>query len=209
VIECDLDRLDAICFDIGGVIAADFWETIYFDQEKGIAKQLGLDKQILHDVGIKLWQKYSVDKFEEVAYWEEFAGLVGRQPSSDQLSEAETAVWADETFAETIVMLKDLNKKVYIVSDNTTFWLPKQLRKMNATALFDDNDIVTSSEIKKRKKTKPRGSYAFLSDMARPETTLVLEDRESNVEIASREGFQAVRYIGSARSKIVSLFKFS
>jgi beta-phosphoglucomutase-like phosphatase (HAD superfamily) len=209
VIECDLNRLDAVCFDIGGVIAADFWETIYFDQEKGIAKQLGLNEQMLHDVGIELWQKYSVDNFEEGAYWEEFAGLVGRKPSSDQLIEAETAVWADPTFAETIVRLKALSKKIYIVSDNTAFWLPKQLKKLNATTLFGDNDIVASSQIKKRKKTKPRGAYAVLGELARPDTTLVLEDRESNVEIASGEGFRAVRYTGSAQSRIISVFKFT
>jgi FMN phosphatase YigB (HAD superfamily) len=208
MIEIDPNSINAVAFDIGGVLAADFWETLYFNDITGIVEKLDLDREYLAKIGAVLSQKYCLARFQEAEYWREFSQLVGRTPTKSQLELAETSIWADITFRDSIDKLRRENIRVYIVSDNTAFWFEKQVSKLSISGCIPASDIFLSYDLGKRKKSTPCGTYAILAQVAEPKTTLILDDRRSNLKIAGREGFKAVKYKGSARARIIDEITF-
>jgi FMN phosphatase YigB (HAD superfamily) len=198
----------AVAFDIGGVLAADFWEAVYFAEPAGIVAKLKLDAENLQGIGADLARRYCVSAATEGAYWDDFARLVGSRPTAQQLIEAEGAVWADQSFGAAVMALRDKDVRVFVISDNTAFWSRKQLIKLGIDALLPSGDILLSWQLGIRKKSLPSGSYGVLRRLTDPAKTLVIDDRDSNLAVAARDGFQTMKYRGCLGSRIIDRLSF-
>jgi FMN phosphatase YigB (HAD superfamily) len=200
--------LRAVAFDIGGVVAADYWETIYFSWPVGIVATLKLQAEKLECLGAQLAQKYCLLDAKEADYWDDFERNVGCRPTAHQLMEAGRAVWVDRSFGETVTALRERGLRVFVVTDNTSFWSQTLFKRLGIDKILPDDNILASWKLGIRKKSLPFGTYRVLRRLVDPARTLVIDDRASNLAAAARDGFSTMRYQGFAGSQIVDWLSF-
>lgn len=203
-----MSQIRAVAFDMGGVLAADFWEALYFSKPAGLVHELGLDGERLQKIGADLARKYCVFEASEDDYWEEFARITGCRPTRQQLIEAEAAIWVDPSFAAAVTGLRNNGLSTFIISDHTTFWFSKLLSKLGVDSIVPAEHILVSWMLGLRKKSLPFGTYRLLSRSTEIGATLVIDDRQSNLEVAAHEGFRPMHYQGSAETRIVDRLGF-
>jgi hypothetical protein len=95
-----------------------------------------------------------------------------------------------------------------VVKYTIAFWFEKQIKRLGIVGNLPASSIFVSYERGKRKKSIPYGTYRILSATTDPATTLVLDDRYANLEIADREGFKTLQYNGTAETRIADELAF-
>ena len=118
-------------FDIGGILAADVWESLFLDCEKGIATKFGLNKDTTLRTAHQLWEKYShanqnstLDwQKQEINYWQEVSKELKIPYNYDYYCQL-----TDEfivPFPGMKLLLRELYESgvtIAICSNNTEFW---------------------------------------------------------------------------------------
>ena len=85
--------IEAVVFDIGGVLAYDVWEYAFLDKEKGLAVRFGIDPATAEAVGQELWQNYACTTVTdelgrqalELDYWQQLIRKLGLPADARQL----------------------------------------------------------------------------------------------------------------------------
>jgi FMN phosphatase YigB (HAD superfamily) len=183
-----------VLFDVGNVIASDYWEALWLTRDIGLADQLNISQDVAYSVGVKLWDAYSRSVTRETDYWADFSHAIGKDLPSSLVSDVERAVIKPNPFA--LCAVRDLIRhgiKVGLISNNTSFWLPKQLSIASIGQYVSDLRFI-SYELGVVKCVDVPDLFAVAARHVDASATIIFDDRPANVEIAEKVGFRARRY---------------
>ncbi|HEX2680243.1 MAG TPA: hypothetical protein VHQ03_03035 [Candidatus Dormibacteraeota bacterium] len=180
-----------VLLDLGGVLFRDPWEAILLTPERGLADQLGLDREAVARVGRELWPEYSQRPSNEADYWTAFASKLGVSLPEGLIARSEAELLTPNPFAFDILeRARRQIGRIGVVSENTSFWYPIQARLLSLEQYVDQELVFLSFELQLNKD----GLLNVATSRVNPALTLVVEDRPHNVEFARRHGFQVFRY---------------
>lgn len=203
--------IDAIIFDIGGVLAADVWEPMYFDRDFGLCKEFGLNTSVAFEVGRSLWDEFSIRKITESndwvqleeEYWEKFTNRFSIPYKYSFYS------GLTDKFIKPIPGMIDLlsylnSQKISIIlcSDNTEFWFERQAEKLGIQKFVPNEYIFLSNRIGKNKKDPSFEIFKKLSKKLPIHNSqfLFIDDRKKNVEIAIQFGFPSILFPSNTKT---------
>ena len=70
-------RIKTVLFAIGGVLAPDYWETLWLTQTISLADFLDVAPDVAFSAGLALWPRYSVRESSHLVseddFWADFA----------------------------------------------------------------------------------------------------------------------------------------
>lgn len=192
-------KLTHVALDVGGVLLADYWQSVLLGQNVGLWRQLGISHDSAAAVGARLWTDYSLRRASEGEYWDEFAAVSGRRPTAEQIRLAEEAIWTEPELDQVIDLCADLSLDLYIVTENTEFFLRRQRELLPALRTIPDPHVISSHEAGVGKQSPVRSLYNVLADRCPASATLVVDDAALNLAIANRIGFRTLHYSGPPR----------
>lgn len=208
-------RIGAVIFDIGGVLARDVWEHMYYlDADVSLVKRYGLNECEAKKVGKLLWESFayvaetSVNKWRELElrYWQLFMTffreqLRGKDVSADSLiglTDAFIVPVAD--MAPILEKLQRLGKTLVICSNNNEFWYRRQMAKCGLHQFFSRSRIILSCRVGVSKSSARREMFhaALQAAGLPPSECLFVDDRQPNVEVARKCGMDAICFKNAA-----------
>jgi FMN phosphatase YigB (HAD superfamily) len=190
-----LRRVRAVLFDLGGVLTSDPWQSLLLTPGAGIADQLGLDRYEVERVGELLWSRYSLDVHPEDDYWRAFAECLSTKIPASVVERAELETLRTNTSASATFEMLDQKRVPWgYVTDNTSFWLPKQIRQLDGRVPVGPDLAYYSFDRGLSKTSTPTGLFELAAASLDPRTTLVVDDREKNIDRASLVGFRTLQY---------------
>ena len=193
-----------VLFDIGNVIASDYWEAMWLTPEKGICDRLNLDVRSVAEVGRQLWAKYAVQPSDEQAYWHDFSIALGQELPPELIAEAEVATVRPNPYAaEAVECCRSRGLTVGLMSNNTSFWYPKQLRKARLDLnVFDEGILFVSCLYGVQKGQGPSDLFSRATQVLSPALTCIIDDRLENLRSASTLGFKCIDYSRGSRADL-------
>jgi len=187
--------MNTVLFDIGNVLASDFWEAIWLTPGSGLADRLAVPVSLAAEVGKKLWRHYSLTPGEEADYWCEIQRSLGKQISAAMIQESELSnIHANPRARGTISSLVNAGCRVGVISNNTSFWAPKQLAKADVASLIDRDLCFISSELHADKTRSEPNLFHIAARRVDAAKTLIVDDRPHNLATAGTLGFQTFLY---------------
>lgn len=189
------DKVDVILFDVGGVLTCDPWPALLLTAEYGIADVHGIDHDVVAEVAEKLWPKYSTKPLSEAGYWNDFGEAVGRAVDQNALVALEERVLVvNPDGVEAVRSAARRGLRVGLITDNTAFWLEKQIRRTGLSSEITEDLIFTSFHYGVSKRAEGRNLFSIAAGVVDPSRTIVVDDREVNINQAAALGFKTVRY---------------
>ena len=198
--------IQAVIFDIGGVLADDVWEHLLLDERRGIAALNNLPREEVASFGRELWQEFAyipetVDRdwmALEHAYWMKFKERFGlTQPLSFFTEQTERFIKPVEGMADLLAHLKAADMELAICSNNTEFWLKRQIDKLELQRFFETEKIVSSCKVGASKSSPNfemfREVITALGGIS-PSACIFVDDRSGNVERAIEFGMNAILF---------------
>ena len=144
--------IQAVVFNVGGVLAKDVWEHLLLDPETGVASTYNLPKAFVREVGSKLWGEYELkpipsesrwEKLEE-EYWEkfiaEFRDALPSSATTDQFINMTEGFICDVNDEEMVPLLQRLQAggvDIALCSNNNEFWFARQKHKLGFERFFN------------------------------------------------------------------------
>jgi beta-phosphoglucomutase-like phosphatase (HAD superfamily) len=186
--------VSTVLFDVGGVLVSDYWEALLLTPGRGLADRLGLERSVVEPAGRELWERYARRDASERDYWLDLADRIGVRIVLRDVEEVEREVIRVNPRADEVVpSLLRAGVRVGVVSNNTSFWYPKQMRLTAVSRLIDPAVEFLSFRTGRTKGERP-GLLELAADAVEPGRTLVLDDRPHHVERAGELGFQTLRW---------------
>lgn len=183
-----------IALDIGGVICADSWETLFLTPDKGLVSYYNLDPETVLQEGARLWDLYSYNESDEENYWQSWEDILGIEFDRTYIANLYNEVcWVDLSIRRLIESALSKKIQVSFVSNSTSFWFAKQMKLAGITDLLPKISCFLSHEVG-HKKTHPRGGLALLATKTDPKKILFIDDRYENIEAANNLGIAALCY---------------
>lgn len=148
--------IEAVVFDIGGVLAYDVWEHALLDEEMGIAARFGIDPDEAEATGQELWERYAytpataeVDwQALELDYWQQLIRRLELPADARQLiAYSDQFVRPVEHMIDLVTELHQAGIGLAICSNNNEFWFERQMARLGIRALFAPDAIVLSNWI--------------------------------------------------------------
>jgi len=184
-----------VLFDIGNVLAPDYWECLWLTRGLGLADRLGLQAAVIKDVGTDLWGRYSKTLRDEDDYWNEFSSAIGKALPTQLIREVEATVikpnpYAKQAFNQAI----DLGLRIGTISNNTSFWYSKQLALLDFHKYADPALNFLSCNAGVETGQGAPDLFGIAAQTVDTKETMIFDDRPSNVAFAVALGFQAKLY---------------
>lgn len=195
-----------ILFDLGNVLFCDPWETLLLTPGAGLADVHGWDRGAVFHAGQKLWGKYSIIKSSEAEYWEDFRSLLGvniSQPEIDSVSSM--LLYPNPSATRILESAADAGARIGLASNNTSFWFSLQWEKLDLRRFVDPDLIFVSHELGVEKSTPGEGILEIASNCIDARKTLLVDDRQGNLERARTVGYQTLWYSLSDGSPLPDL----
>lgn len=190
-----LRAITTVLFDLGGVLTNDPWQALLLSPSIGVADQLGLDRQRVESAGERLWSSYSLRIRHECEYWRDFAREVGVILPANLVRQVERDVLqSNERAGQAFQLLDSMNISWGYITDNTAFWLPKQIARLGGKTPATADLAYYSFQRQLSKESKPIGLFDVAARVLEPSVTLLVEDREANIVRAGSIGFQLLPY---------------
>lgn len=152
----------ALVFDVGGVLAHDVWEHLLLDEPNGVAAKYTLDKAEVERVGKLLWEVFAYRpevkqknwQALERQYWRGFIKYFGDQLPSTVSPEDFIQMTADfikpvdtETMPKLLEEIQSRGIDLAICSNNTEFWIRRQMDKLSLHKFFSPSKIILSCRV--------------------------------------------------------------
>ena len=121
-------KFKSVLFDVGNVIASDYWESLWLSRHVGLADRLRIPIGKAKSAGLQLWRKYDVIQANEEDYWKDASRLLNMTIDTSLIKTAEIlTVKANPYISPLLVELQKAKIDIGIISNNTTFWYAKQI----------------------------------------------------------------------------------
>lgn len=186
---------EIVLFDLGGVLVCDPWESLLLSPGRGLADQLRLDRNKTEQAGRALWQRYSLAEYEEEEYWEELSVSLSTRIPEALVQELEgELLYKNQQAHQVLETAKSKGFRIGIISDNTSFWFPKQARLIDLGKYADQSIVFLSYRLGLHKDLERGGLFDVAASVIDPSSTLVVDDRAKNVCQAVQHGFRARLY---------------
>jgi len=201
--------IKGIVFDIGGVLAYDIREYLFYEEGTGLISKYGLDKRIVSEIDSILYDKYAYNKignkenWEELErqYWDELINHINLQATPDELIEF-TKKYVREVsgMMDLVKSLKANNFDLLICSNNTEFSYQRISRLLNLEDYFEERKIILSNRFGASKSSP---NFILFEEAERQmeykkEEYLFVDDRQSNIEKALEFGITPVYFPAEA-----------
>jgi FMN phosphatase YigB (HAD superfamily) len=188
------DRYGWLALDIGGVVCADTWETLFLTPETGLAAHYKLDPGMVLAEGAKLWELFAYSPRREDEYWQSWENVLRLKIDRALVQKlCKDLLWVDKTAAGIVEDWLAQGKRVAIVSNSTSFWFPPQMKAAGLEGAAPKLAYFLSHETG-FKKTHAKGGLALLAGQAPPEKTLFVDDRIENTAAAEKLGMTVLHY---------------
>lgn len=189
-----LGQIKTILLDVGGVFTPDPWEALWLTETDGLADSLGIDPYLVREAATQLFNDSATGHRTEDQYWEECSRLLGIQVPRQLVFDIETRLVSLNPHL--LPFLRECAGKgitLGIISNNTAFWFPKQLNA-EIVQLLNPDAIFLSHEKGVTKRPGKVSLFSLAAAQFEPSHTLVIDDRQSNIEIAREWGFHTMLY---------------
>lgn len=182
-----------VLFDIGGVLTPDPWEALILDDEHGIHKGAGTEAELAQKL-TDVWDKYShMPESHEEDFWQEASNALSLDIDQEAINEVkDKVIVADPEAADTLDYLQQEGVNVGIISNNTAFFWPVQRDALGLEDRGIDPSLVFLSHEAGR--DKGDGLFEKAAQIVDPQETLVVDDRQSNIDHAEFLGYQTMAY---------------
>jgi FMN phosphatase YigB (HAD superfamily) len=183
--------MDTILFDIGNVLTTDPWESLLLTPGIGIADRLGIPREAAEAAGRTVWPRFSTDpQAREAEYWAAVEAELGVRIPLELVTYAEPDLLVANPAAVPVLRsLAGAGVRIGIISNNTAFWYPKQAALLDLSTLVDP-DLVFVSHLSGVDKVD--GLFDVAAAAVEPASTVIVDDRDSNIPRARSAGFGAV-----------------
>ena len=202
--------IKAIIFDIGGVLAHDVWEHLFFDED-GICNKFNLPQEKLETVGRKLYEEYAYRQILEASdwrslekeYWKkfinEFRAELPQSITEDDLIQLSEGFIREVNSDEMVSLLEELrlnNLILAICSNNTPFWFHRQEDKVGLKEFFNSNNVILSYNVGAPKSHPNCAMFNAVSERigVDKEETIFIDDRQGNISQAERCGIKGILF---------------
>ncbi len=183
-----------LALDIGGVLCADTWESLFFTPRIGLVAHYKLDPAMVAEKGEELWGVFAYAMRSEEEYWQSWEKIIAR--SIDRALVARLyaeAIWADASAAPVITEYLESGRQVALVSNSTSFWFPRQISRLGLEGV-EHKFLRFLSHETGFGKTHDKGGLKQLASRINPQDILFIDDRHENVTAAQKLGMSALHY---------------
>lgn len=218
--------IKALIFDIGGVIASDVWESLFFDKKDGLTANFDVSEGELKKAGRELWNEFAFLSYSreenkekgwralEKKYWDMFLQQFNLPLTVEELIDR------SKQFVREIPGMYDLLRKLHdtgitlaICSNNTEFWFERQMEQIGLSEFFEPRNIIISCRVGS---AKSNPNFEMFKAVCRAtgfegKNCIFIEDRPKNIEMALKFGMPGILFpskspLGAAY--LESIFKF-
>lgn len=196
-----------LALDVGGVICADTWESLFFAPLIGLMAHYKLDPAQVMKKGDELWDQYAYAPREEEDYWKSWEQALNRTIDRALIAQLYTkAIWADASAAAVIKKCLENGMQVAFVSNSTAFWFPRQMKRAGLEKM-EPKCLRFLSHETGLSKTHAQGGLAQLAAKVKPEQTVFVDDRSENTAVAQELGMTAVYYQRQVHGDLAAALK--
>jgi FMN phosphatase YigB (HAD superfamily) len=188
-------EISAALFDLGGVLVPDPWETFFFTPIIGLADRLELDRTEVMREGGRLWDKACRFEWAEIEYWTSMEESLRVRIPQSLISELRPTAFRPNPHARSVLTaISNQGIKIGVISDNTSFWYPMQKEALGLDDFVSSEYIFLSFREHVTKRNYGINLLTIAARVLDPELTLVVDDRLTNLESATQEGFRTTHY---------------
>lgn len=185
--------VDVVLLDMGNVLADDYWETLVLTPGTGLADLVGVDREVARHAGTDLWRRYCLATADEDQWWADLASALQVEITQELVARLRRQVRANPDAHELLGTWRASGLRLGIISDNTSFWYPRQAALVGLEAFIEPELVFLSYEHGATKSDDP-GLLDVAARSVDPSRTVVVDDRQHNIDSARRRGYAAVRY---------------
>jgi HAD superfamily hydrolase (TIGR01509 family) len=197
--------VQAVVFDIGGVLAHDVWEHLLLDPNRGIAAVFELNTDEVRQLGRELWDVFAHRAADhentweqlEIEYWSAFI-----ERSQVPLTVGECILRTDEFITAIdgmqplLLELRSREIAMAICSNNTEFWFRRQMDKLGLAEFFKERNIILSSRLGVSKSSPNFEMFhaVVASLKIDKEDCVLIDDRAKTIARAINFGMPAIMF---------------
>ena len=217
-------KIQAVIFDVGGVLLYDVWEHLFLDEDQGLVSLYGLSREKLEAMGKELWEEFAYvsasaeqtwQKIEE-EYWANFLEKFNEEFLPQQIPSIEQLVELSKKFIKpvnktyTLLLLEKLKERkitLAICSNNNEFWFARQMEVSGFDRFFLPQNIVLSCKIGVSK-SHPSGKMfkEVLNALNLPGgKTMFVDDRQENIKKAKEFEIHSVLFPSESQNGMKEL----
>ena len=205
--------IEAVIFDVGGVLAEDVWEHLLPCRKKagGIRDQFRLDRDQVHKVGLLLWAAFAHTpegqrttwRELETRYWDMFIRFFWDKSPPPGASIDDFIRKTDEYIRLVDpgipALLEDLQSKglkLGVCSNNNEFWFRRQFGNLKLFQYFPPAGIVLSCRVGFSKSSPGYEMFdAAVNALNVPHSSCIfVDDREDNIKLAEARGMKGIHF---------------
>lgn len=199
--------VQAVIFDIGGVLAHDVWENAVLGEgeNEGLVAKLGLNLEEVRAVGEALWLKYAHLppandvhwRSLEKEYWREFIERLSLSSSVDELVAFTNGfIRPVRHMGALLRWLKEEGITLAICSNNTEFWYERQMRMLGLGRYFRPDRVILSSRVGVSKSSTSHAMFSAAVGAVNVDRAecLFVDDRWLNIRRAVEFGLPGILF---------------
>lgn len=201
--------IQAIIFDIGGVLAHDVWEHMFLDDDGVRAKYPQLDADAMFAWGRRAWEDFAYVsetpqcdwRALEQKYWDAFIeNLRAQLPASASPDEfIELSLKFFRPVAGMNALAEKLRAQKFtlgICSDNNEFWYRRQADILGFDKFFDSDKIILSNRVGKSKRSAQYEMFAAVTHAVGvpKQNCVMIDDRAPSIERALEFGLTGILF---------------
>ena len=192
----------SVIFDIGGVLAFDVWQHLFFEKNTGLVAIYNLDRNKVRRIGSKLWKNYAYISSnnwwqQEIDYWNQFNRLVDRDIPIDEI------IALTDKFIRPVTGMPDLlrildskNIELAICSNNTEFWFHRQANLLALERYIPPEKTILSCRVGVPKTSQHFEMFdaAITSLNAKMGECIYIDDRVESISRANQYGLTSILF---------------
>jgi FMN phosphatase YigB (HAD superfamily) len=201
--------IEAVIFDIGGVLAYDVWEHLLLDETGSIASLWKLDRHQVERVSRALWAEFSIRPATEnygwreleKEYWREFVDRLRLEaPIEELINLSDSFIRPVDGMVDLLGELKE-TFELGICSDNTEFWFERQMSKLALHRFFNPRNILLSCRTGVSKSSPGFEMFRAVTDALAVDKNncIFVDDRAGSILQATKFGLGGILFPSHAQ----------